>query len=126
MIADVLPVDGPFKKTYSENVIAVGDAAGMVMPTNGGGIATAMITGTIAGQVAADHLRNAVPLSEYEARWKEAMGVPMAVSTNLRRIADHFMGNDLLFHFLLRFLKTEGIKDVITCRPPKGLGPFVS
>lgn len=126
MIADVLPVDGPFKKTYSENVIAVGDAAGMVMPTNGGGIATAMITGTIAGQVAADHLCNKVPLSEYEKRWKEAMGVPMAVSTNLRRIADHFMGNDLLFHLLLRFLKTQGIKDVITCRPPKGLGPFVS
>jgi len=126
MIADVLPVDGPFKKTYSKNVIAVGDAAGMVMPTNGGGIATAMVTGTIAGQVAASHLRDGVPLSEYEERWKEAMGIPMTVSTNLRRMADHFMGNDLLFHYLLTVLKTNGIRDVITCRPPKGLGPFVS
>ncbi len=74
MIADVLPVDGPVKKTYSEHVMAVGDAAAMVMPTNGGGIATAMITGTIAGQVAADHLQRNVPLSDYEVRWKEAMG----------------------------------------------------
>ncbi len=125
MIADVLPVDGPFERTCAGRVIAVGDAAGMVMPTNGGGIATAMITGTIAGQIAADHLKKQVPLSEYENRWKAAMGIPMSVSTNLRRMSDHFMGNDLLFHLMLRILRTKGIKDVITCRTPVGLGPFL-
>jgi geranylgeranyl reductase family protein len=126
MIADVLPVDGPLKKTYSDQVMAVGDAAGMVMPTNGGGIATAMITGEIAGQVAAEHLQKGVPLSEYERRWTEVMGQEMYVSTNLRRLADHFMGNNLLFHLMLRILGTKGIKDVITCRAPKGLGPLIS
>jgi geranylgeranyl reductase family protein len=125
MIADVLPVDGPFEKTFAGSVLAVGDAAGMVMPTNGGGIATAMITGTIAGQVAAAHLKQDLPLSEYESRWKAAMGVPMAVSTSLRRLSDHFMGHDLLFHLMLRVLRTKGIKDVITCRAPVGLGPFL-
>lgn len=126
MIADVLPVDGPLAKTYSEHVMAVGDAAGMVMPTNGGGISTAMITGEIAGQVAADHVQRGVPLSEYERRWKQVLGKEMIVSTNLRRLADRFMGNDLLFHLLLRFLGTQGIKDVITCRAPRGLHPFMS
>lgn len=126
MIADVLPVDGPLAKTYSEHVMAVGDAAGMVMPTNGGGISTAMITGEIAGQVAADHVQKGVPLSEYERRWKQVLGKEMIVSTNLRRLADRFMGNDLLFHLLLRFLGTQGIKDVITCRAPRGLHPFMS
>lgn len=126
MIADVLPVDGPLERTYSDHVMAVGDAAAMVMPTNGGGIATAMITGEIAGQVAADHLQKDVPLSEYEVRWRRAMGKEMIVSTKLRRLADHVMGNDLLFHLMLRFLGTQGVKDVITCRPPKGLGLFVS
>ncbi len=126
MIADVLPVDGPLPVTYSEHVMAVGDAAGMVMPTNGGGIATAMITGEIAGQVAADHIQKGVPLSEYEKKWKRAMGKEMYVSTRLRRMADRFMGNDFLFHLLLRILGTQGVKDVITCRPPRGLGPFVS
>lgn len=126
MIADVLPVDGPLTKTYSEHVMAVGDAAGMVMPTNGGGISTAMITGEIAGQVAADHVQKGVPLSEYERRWKQVLGKEMIVSTNLRRLADRFMGNDLLFHLLLRFLGTQGIKDVITCRAPRGLHPFMS
>ena len=126
MIADVLPVDGPLPRTYSEHVMAVGDAAAMVMPTNGGGIATAMITGEIAGRIAADHIQKEIPLSEYEKEWKKAMGKEMLVSTNLRRLADHFMGNDLLFHLLLRLLGTQGVKDVITCRAPKGLGPFVS
>lgn len=125
MIADVLPVDGPLPRTYSDHVMAVGDAAGMVMPTNGGGIATAMITGEIAGQVAADHVQNGISLSEYERKWKQAMGREMRVSTNLRRIADHFMGNDFLFHLMLGALGTRGIKDVITCRAPRGLGHFV-
>lgn len=126
MIADVLPVDGPLERTYSDHVMAVGSTAAMVMPTNGGGIATAMITGEIAGQVAADHLQKDVPLSEYEVRWRRAMGKEMIVSTKLRRLADHVMGNDLLFHLMLRFLGTQGVKDVITCRAPKGLGLFVS
>lgn len=126
MIADVLPVDGPLQKTCSGGVIAVGDAAGMVMPTNGGGISTAMITGEIAGQVAADHVQKGVPLSEYERKWGQAIGKEMRVSTRLRRLADHFMGNDTLFHLLLRILGTEGIKDVITCRAPAGIGPLIS
>jgi geranylgeranyl reductase family protein len=126
MIADVLPVDGPLPKTYAGQVMAVGDAAGMVMPTNGGGIATAMISGQIAGQSAADHIQKGIPISEYERRWKEVMGKEMRVSTKLRRLADHFMGNDFIFNLLLHLLRTQGIKDVITCRAPKGLGPFVS
>jgi len=126
MIADVLPVDGPLPKTCAGQVMAVGDAAGMVMPTNGGGIATAMITGRIAGQIAADHIQKGIPISEYERKWKEVMGKEMRVSTKLRRAADHFMGNDFIFNLLLHVLRTQGIKDVITCRAPKGLGPFIS
>jgi geranylgeranyl reductase family protein len=126
MIADVLPVDGPLTTTCRGQVIAVGDAAGMVMPTNGGGIATAMITGQIAGQVSADYVHKGAPLSDYEDRWKVAMGKEMRVSTKLRRLADHFMGNDFVFDMLLHILRTNGIKDVITCRAPKGLTPFIS
>ena len=125
MIADVLPVDGPLSQTCSEHVLAVGDAAGMVMPTNGGGISTAMISGEIAGQTAADHVQKGTPLSEYEARWKQVMGNEMRVSTRLRRLADYGMGNDLLFHLMLRILGAKGIKDVITCRAPRGLKRFL-
>jgi len=126
MIADVLPVDGPLKRTFSDHVMAVGDAAAMVMPTNGGGISTAMITGEIAGQVASDHVLDGTPLSEYERRWKAVMGREMHVSTQLRRRADPFMRNDLTFHLIMRFLGAKGIKDIITCRVPKRLGLLIS
>jgi flavin-dependent dehydrogenase len=126
MIADVLPVDGPVRRSYSDHVMAVGDAAAMVMPTNGGGISTAMITGEIAGQIAADHVQQGVPLSEYEKRWKEIMGREMRVSTMLRRYADPFMRNDFSFNLIMRFLGAKGIKDVITCKMPKGLGRLFS
>jgi digeranylgeranylglycerophospholipid reductase len=126
MIADVLPVDGPVKQTFSAHVMAVGDAAAMVMPTNGGGISTAMITGEIAGEVSADHLLNGTTLSVYERRWKEVMGREMRVSTKLRRYADPFMRSDFAFNLIMRFLGEKGIKDVITCRVPKGLRGLVS
>lgn len=126
IIADVLPVDGPIPKTYGEYVLAVGDAAGMVMPTNGGGIAPAMITGRLAGEVAAKHLQDGAPLSMYEILWKRAMGREMNDSTRLRRSSDWFMKHDYLFHLVLRLLGTQGIKDVITCRAPRGIGPFLS
>jgi len=125
MIADVLPVDGPLNRTYSNHVLAVGDAAGMVMPTNGGGISTAMITGEIAGLTAADHVHDGTPLAEYEKRWRQVMGKQMEVSTKLRRLADHGMRSDLLFHLMLRMLGVNGIKAVITCRAPKALKPFL-
>jgi len=126
MIADVLPIDGPLRNTCAGQVIAVGDAAGMVMPTNGGGIATAMISGQIAGQISADHVQKGAPISDYERKWKSVMGKEMRVSTKLRRLADHFMGNDFIFDILLRILRTEGIKDVITCKAPKSLRTFIS
>jgi hypothetical protein len=53
------------------------------------------------------------------------MGNEMEVSTKLRRLADHGMGNDLLFDLMLRILGTRGIKDVITCRAPRGLKRFL-
>jgi digeranylgeranylglycerophospholipid reductase len=40
--AGCIPVGGPMKRTVSENVIVVGDAAGHTLPTVGGGVPTAL------------------------------------------------------------------------------------
>jgi digeranylgeranylglycerophospholipid reductase len=125
MIADVLPIDGAVSTTYSDRVMLVGDAAGMVMPTNGGGIPTAMVSGRIAGQVAALHVKKNEPLSSYEARWKKVFGRELCVSTRMRRFADAFMPHDLLFDWSMRLLGTAGIKKVVTCKIPSGLGPLM-
>jgi digeranylgeranylglycerophospholipid reductase len=125
MIADVLPIDGVLSKTYSDRILLVGDAAGMVMPTNGGGIPTAMVSGRIAGEVAALHVKKSEPLSGYEARWKKAFGGELSASTQMRRFADAFMAHDLLFDCSMRLLGTSGIKKVVTCKIPHGLGPLM-
>lgn len=125
MIADVLPVDGPLETTYNDCVLAVGDSAGMVMPTNGGGISTAMITGRIAGEVAAEHLMKGASLSTYETLWRRALGSEIDKSTRMRRLADRFMGNDQLFHLMLKLLRVGGIKKVITCQVPAIMKPIL-
>jgi len=121
MITDVLPVDGAIPKTYAEKLLSVGDSAGMVMPTNGGGIPTAMISGRIAGEVAAFHVQKGEPLSTYEVRWKGALGSELCASTRMRRFADLFMSHDRLFDCTMKILRTDGIKKVVTCKISRGL-----
>ncbi len=122
MIADVLPIDGAISKTYCGRLLSVGDSAGMIMPTNGGGIPTAMVSGHLAGEVAALHVERGEPLSSYEARWKKALGHELTASTRMRRFADVFMGHDRLFDCTMRTLGTDGIRRVLTCKIPSGVG----
>ena len=122
MIADLLPVDGAVSKSYSDRLILAGDAAGMVMPTNGGGIPTAMVSGRIAGEIAALHVKKNEPLSSYETKWKTAFGRELHASTRMRRFADFFMSHDRLFDYTMRILGTSGIKKVVTCKVPAGVG----
>ncbi|MHC4248953.1 MAG: geranylgeranyl reductase family protein, partial [Planctomycetota bacterium] len=51
--AGLIPVGGPRRRTVIGDVLLAGDAAGHLMPANGGGIPTAMICARIAGEVAA-------------------------------------------------------------------------
>ena len=75
--AGSLPMSGTIKTFVKENYLLVGDAAGMVLPSNGAGITIAMIGGRIAGNVIHEHLEYGVPLKEYEKRWKKQMGQVM-------------------------------------------------
>jgi len=125
LIADSLPVDGPLSRTYSDRVLAVGDAAGMVMPTNGGGIQTAMITGRLAGEAAVRYFEDKTPLSSYEEAWKDQIGVEMKNSKNMRQASDRLMGHEFVFDMMLRLMGTKRIADVIMCQIPSGMGTFV-
>jgi geranylgeranyl reductase family protein len=125
LIGDSLPVDGPLTRTYIDRVMAVGDAAGMVMPTNGGGIQTAMITGRLAAEAAVRFFEDKTPLSSYEDAWKEQIGVEMENSKNMRQASDRLMGHEFVFDTLLRLMGTRRIADVIMCQVPSGMGTFV-
>jgi len=123
--SDILPVGGPISKTFNDPVLAVGDAAGMVMPTNGGGITTAMITGKIAGETATKHLNNGNSLSDYEQEWRMQIENQLNDSKKMREIADKFIGNDFLLHCILTMLGTGRIKEVMSCKVPTAVVPFL-
>ena len=61
-------VSGPIDKCWSENFLVVGDAAGQVKQTTGGGIVIGGYSGMLAGRAAA----SAVKMSQ-EERWKTLM-----------------------------------------------------
>ncbi len=111
-----VPLEGPLHRTVKSNVILVGDAAGHVMPPNGGGINVAMICGRIAGETIADHLGGNVPLEEYERRWREVVGGPLIQGLKTRRLADHFFGRERLLEAAMIFLGKKRMGRAIRCK----------
>ena len=86
----MLPL-GPVKKTYGDRVLAVGDAAGLVKPTTGGGIYYGMLSGQLAGDVLGralcENSLSAAALGRYETRWRRLLGQEIRVGLAFRRIA---------------------------------------
>ncbi len=72
-IGGSIPMHGPVKKLHDNNVMLVGDAAGMVNPIFYGGIRIGMTSGKIAGDIAANYLKDdgKTSLLEYEKKLSE-------------------------------------------------------
>jgi digeranylgeranylglycerophospholipid reductase len=112
-----VPVLGPIERTVRGPVILVGDAAGHVMATNGGGINVSMICGRIAGLAAADHVQGGVPLEAYERRWRSAVAAPLARGARIKRLADLFFRNDRNLNVAMRLLGQGRMARAIRCQP---------
>jgi len=85
-----VPSEGPVSKTYADVGMVVGDAAGVVMSVNGGGIPQAMITGRMAGEVAADNVLSNRSLAEYEQAWRNVLYKPLKIAAGNKKLADTF------------------------------------
>ena len=115
--AGSLPMSGTIKRFVKENLVLVGDAAGMVLPSNGAGITIAMVGGRIAGQTIAEHILNGTKLTNYEKIWQHQMGRVMKNSKRSFKIGSIMfrMPDKLLDLFFNRF--TRGIVwRAVTCR----------
>lgn len=84
-----IPLGGR-RKTYSDNTILVGDAAGLVKPISGGGL----YPGLIAAEHAASTIHDALALGDlsskimrrYEKAWEGSIGKGLRAGYRLRRI----------------------------------------
>jgi flavin-dependent dehydrogenase len=106
----MLPL-GPVEKTYAHRVLAVGDAAGLVKPTTGGGIYYGLLTGALAAEVIGKGLRedrlDAAFLRRYETRWRKRLGQEIFVGLAFRRIAARL--SDESIDSLIELARVNGI-----------------
>lgn len=84
----MLPL-APVPQTYADRVLAVGDAAGLVKPTTGGGIYYGMLSGVLAADVLGDALATdrlgARALRRYETSWRKRLGPDIRAGLAFRR-----------------------------------------
>ena len=73
----------PLPKTYRERIVIVGDAAGQVKPTTGGGIYYGLLCADIAAEIIHDALKtddlSAKRLAQYERGWKAKLSKELEV-----------------------------------------------
>ncbi|MFW9801379.1 MAG: NAD(P)/FAD-dependent oxidoreductase [Candidatus Thorarchaeota archaeon] len=76
-LGGVVLVGMPIKRTVRDNFLVVGDAAGMVKPTTGGGVVVGAMAANVAGRIVADALSDQnhsnIDLSEYETSWRSLL-----------------------------------------------------
>jgi geranylgeranyl reductase family protein len=81
---------GPAAVTAVDGLLAVGDAAGQVKPTSGGGIYPGLVAAKIAGGVAAaaaiEGDRTALRLMEYDRLWRAALGRELEIGMRANRM----------------------------------------
>ena len=111
-----VPMSGPVPSTVRGNAILVGDAAGHTMPSNGGGIPTAMIAGRLAGRTISAHLKDGASLGKYEESWRRIMETPLRNSLRTRRLADFAFSSDLLLGAAMAVLGSRGLDRAIRCK----------
>ena len=106
----VLPL-APVPKTYTNRVVAVGDAAGLVKPTTGGGIYYGLVSGAIAADVLDGALRDdqlsESRLKQYETAWRARLGAEIRTGLAFRSIVSKL--NDRAIDSLVELARSDGI-----------------
>jgi digeranylgeranylglycerophospholipid reductase len=110
----MLPL-APISRTYGHRLLVVGDAAGLVKPTTGGGIYFSILTAAIAAEFMADALAadelSASRLSEYESRWRQQLGSELRIQILLRLVSERLKDEEI--DELFKLARTERLNSLI-------------
>lgn len=117
LIAKTLPVGSQVRRVYGNRVLLAGDAAGTVIPINGSGVPTAIVSGSIAGNVASQHLKGDCELSTYATVLEKEIGYALRRGLRYRKISDVLMYSDGLFEKVLQIIGIKNISKIIKCEP---------
>jgi geranylgeranyl reductase family protein len=113
-VRKILPL-APIERTYTDRLLTVGDAAGLVKATTGGGIYYSIVSGKLAADVLADSLKSntlhAEALANYERRWKQRLGSELKAQLLFRNHA-HLLGESDI-EDLFELARTDGILPLV-------------
>lgn len=105
----LIPIRGPLEKTQGENVLLLGDTAGQVKPTTGGGIVPGLTCAKFAAQAAcAAENGQAV---EYEKLWRARLGGELSLGLMVHQVNEKL--TDAQFDELFRMVKDEGLDKLV-------------
>jgi geranylgeranyl reductase family protein len=110
----ILPL-GAIDRTYADRTLVVGDAAGLVKPTTGGGIHYSIWSAAIAADVAVDALAadrlDAASLASYERQWRDRLGEEFAEQRSLRDLVTRLSDQEI--DTLFELARTDGIMPIV-------------
>lgn len=110
----MLPL-APLRRTFADRILAIGDAAGLVKATTGGGIYYSLVSAAIAADVlddalAADSLTER-HLGQYQRLWRKRLGPELEAQLSLRLLANRFTDEEI--DALFELAQTDGIMPIV-------------
>jgi len=110
----ILPL-GAIDRTFGDRMLAIGDAAGLVKPTTGGGIYYSIVSASLAADVAVDALArdrlDAQTLSTYERAWRAELADEFAAQHELRDVVTKL--SDQAIDSFFELAHTDGIMPIV-------------
>ena len=110
----LLPL-APIPRTYANRLLVIGDAAGLVKATTGGGIYYSIVSGDIAAEVLADALRRdtlaEAALATYQHRWRARLMPEFRAQLAMRMLAQRL--TDAEIDALFELARTDGIMPIV-------------
>jgi geranylgeranyl reductase family protein len=109
----------PLKRTFRDRVLVVGDAAGQVKPTTGGGIYYSLLASEIAIEILDRGLRedelSSRFLSQYQDQWKALLSDELEAGYSARRLYEFL--TDQQISWLVRQAGTHGVYEELANSP---------
>ncbi|HEV8675158.1 MAG TPA: NAD(P)/FAD-dependent oxidoreductase, partial [Methylomirabilota bacterium] len=106
---------GPLARTYGDRVMAIGDAAGLVKPTTGGGIYYRLLSARWAVETLAEAFGRGDfterVLGGYQETWQARLGLELSVGLWFRRLTTRLTPADL--DALTELALTDGVIPVV-------------
>lgn len=110
----MLPL-APLRRTYATRLVTVGDAAGLVKATTGGGIYYSLLSAEMAAEALERALTcdtlGADALAGYERAWRRRLGPELEAQLSLRRLADRLSDGDI--DMLFELAHADGIMPIV-------------